>query len=459
MQPSTHTFAVSCIDANTKHSPYIDTLKKLLAAQGIACDSSQRVLHPIVLIACREQQLSDNAMQRINDALAADCRILVLNYLHSFSDEYKWSLMRLGIHDIIDVDDKNIPLHTICSRVDRWMAIEEVLQSPAVRESIIGSSRRWKNFLHRVTEVACFTSSTVLLNGESGTGKEVTASLIHALDQRKHKNDLVLLDCSTIVPELSGSEFYGHERGAFTNAIHTREGAFALANGGTLFLDEIGEIPLGLQAGLLRVIQEGMYKPVGGNVWNKTHFRLVCATNRELQQEIQHGRFRQDLYFRIAAAVCTLPSLSERREDIPDLVRYFLCSELHTNTPPPVDTVVMNYLLRRDYPGNIRELKQLVIRMLTRYTGEGSITIGHLPEEEFASNVQLSGGAVQQLMEDAIRLSLAGGKDLTQIQDDLSFIALNVALNDSDNRLNLAAKKLNRSVRNLQQIRDKKEAR
>jgi transcriptional regulator with GAF, ATPase, and Fis domain len=137
----------------------------------------------------------------------------------------------------------------------------------------------------------------VLITGESGTGKELIARLIHALDSRVDKGDFVILDCTTVVPTLSGSEFFGHEKGAFTGAIAQRDGAFAMADGGTLFLDEIGELPLVLQAELLRVIEEGMYKRVGSNTWRKTSFRLLCATNRDLLQEESRGNFRKDLYY------------------------------------------------------------------------------------------------------------------------------------------------------------------
>src|SRR5262249_683962 len=149
--------------------------------------------------------------------------------------------------------------------------------------------------------------------GESGTGKELIARLIHDLDSRPGKPPLVVVDCTTIVPGLSGSEFFGHERGAFTGAINTRDGAFALANGGTLFLDEIGELPQPMQAELLRVIQERKYKRVGSNAWQHTDFRLVSATNMDLESGVAKGAFRGDLYYRIAGWVCRTPPLRERK--------------------------------------------------------------------------------------------------------------------------------------------------
>jgi transcriptional regulator with GAF, ATPase, and Fis domain len=174
------------------------------------------------------------------------------------------------------------------------------VNSPLVRNNLIGQSLAWNSVLRQIIEVARFTDASVLIMGESGTGKELVARLIHTLNPHTKKRDLVVVDCTTIVPDLSGSEFFGHERGAFTGALAPRDGAFALADGGTLFLDEVGELPLGLQAQLLRVVQERTYKRVGDNTWQRTDFRLVCATNREPLQEVQQGRFRCDLYYRLS---------------------------------------------------------------------------------------------------------------------------------------------------------------
>jgi transcriptional regulator with GAF, ATPase, and Fis domain len=192
----------------------------------------------------------------------------------------------------------------------------------------------------------------------------------------------VILDCTTIVPELSGSEFFGHERGAFTGAFTSRDGAFALANGGSLFLDEVGELPMGLQSQLLRVVQEHTYKRVGGNVWQHTDFRLICATNRDLLQCVTRGEFRADLYYRIADWVINMPPLRERREDILPLARHFLQKLRHENELPILDAPVRDYLLRRDYPGNVRDLRQLVARITFRHVGPGPVTVGDIPEEE-----------------------------------------------------------------------------
>ena len=183
-----------------------------------------------------------------------------------------WDLLRAGASDILVWSNPASTAREIKARFERWRSIEHLLEGPVVGELVVAKSPVWRAVIRDVAEIARFSDATVLLLGESGTGKEVVARLIHLLDPRPDKRDLVILDCSSITAELSGSEFFGHERGSFTGASNERQGAFALANGGTLFLDEIGELPLPLQAQLLRVIQERTYKRVGGNAWHRTRF-------------------------------------------------------------------------------------------------------------------------------------------------------------------------------------------
>jgi transcriptional regulator with GAF, ATPase, and Fis domain len=275
-----------------------------------------------------------------------------------------------------------------------------------VREHLAGRSPAWIATVRQVVEVAVFSRGSVLLLGESGTGKEVLAGLIHELDRRKGKKELVVLDCTTVVPELSGSEFFGHERGAFTGAIAPRDGAFALADGGTLFLDEVGELAPNLQAQLLRVVQEHTFKRVGGNQWHHTEFRLVCATNRDLSEEVGRGQFRSDLYHRIAGRVCRLPPLRDRPEDVLALVEHFLVASSSDGRAPELDAPVREYLLNRDYPGNVRDLQQLVARISDRHVGPGPVTAGGIPSDELAAAADLGDwqgrwlrGAIQRGLE------------------------------------------------------------
>ena len=274
---------------------------------------------------------------------------------------------------------------------------------------------------------------------------------VHELDERPRKQEFVILDCSTITPELSGSEFFGHERGAFTGAVSSRDGAFALADQGTLFLDEIGELPLHLQTQLLRVIQEQTFKRVGGNTWHRTSFRLVCATNRDLWELVQKGEFRADLYFRLASFVCHLPPLRERMGDVLHLAHHFLNLACRNNeTPPALDAAVEEYLLNRSYPGNIRDLRQVVTRLLCRHAGKGLITLGCIPPDERAHWFEHHSVWHQGNFELAIKRGLmdgAGLKDVSRIAED---IAIRIAVDEAAGNLQQAAQRLGVTDRTLQ---------
>lgn len=360
-----------------------------------------------------------------------------------------WALLKSGASDVFAWDHSPEPAREIAARFERWQEVDRIIQSPLVRENLVGQSPAWIRVLRQIVEVACFTDASVLITGESGTGKELIARLIHTLDARKNKRDLVVSDCTTIVPELSGSEFFGHERGAFTGAVTARDGAFALADGGTLFLDEVGELPPTLQAELLRVVQEHSFKRVGSNTWQKTDFRLVCATNRNLMDEQAKGLFRSDLYYRIAACCCHLPPLRERREDILPLVRHFIECQRPDN-PPEIDAAVRDYLLTREYHGNVRELEQLIKRMLLRHVGPGPITVGDIPEDERPTDgFELADWRGNEF-DQAIGLALQRGIGLKEIGRAAEDIAERIALEEAEGNLQRAAAKLGVTDRALQ---------
>ena len=240
-------------------------------------------------------------------------RILVLLVGDGGPDKYDaWSVLEAGASDLLIWSDSPDPAAVILARLQRWREVDDLMASPLVTHNLVGESQLWKTVIGQIVEVARFTDAPLLLMGETGTGKELAARLIHTLDPKRDRHELVILDCTTIVPELAGSELFGHERGAFTGAVNARDGAFALANGGTLFLDEVGELPLSLQVQLLRVLQEHTYKRVGSNTWRQTDFRLIGATNRDLLQEEAKGCFRRDLYYRLASWVIRLPPVRAR---------------------------------------------------------------------------------------------------------------------------------------------------
>jgi len=231
-------------------------------------------------------------------------------------------------------------------------------------DEIIGASSAYHRVLKRIEMVAP-TDSTVLIEGETGTGKELIAREIHRKSRRKER-PLVRVNCASIPKELYESEFFGHVRGAFTGAFKDRVGRFEAADGGTLFLDEIGEIPLDLQSKLLRALQEKQYERVGDERTKRADVRIIAATNRNLKQEVEAGRFRADLFYRLNVFPVQVAPLRERREDIPLLAKYFvgtLAKDLKCPKPRLTEAGVIR-LQSHDWPGNIRELRNVIERAI-----------------------------------------------------------------------------------------------
>ena len=366
-----------------------------------------------------------------------------------------WRLLDAGASDTLVWHDDGSAVLQILARLERWNTIDALSIDAARRVSFIGASRAWTAVTRRVVEAARFTDAPVLLIGESGTGKELLARLIHLAGTRAAASsgaatDPVTVDCSTIVPELSGSEFFGHEKGAFTGAVASRDGAFAAADQGTLFLDEVGELPIGLQVQLLRVVQEKTYKRVGGNVWQRTDFRLVSATNRNLAELVAHGQFRLDLYHRLAGWVFRLPALRERREDILSLAAHFLGECGAGGEPPAFDDSVCAYLVNRDYPGNVRELRQLVHRIAHRHAGPGPITAGDIPPEDRPVDGRLTRTWPDERLDQVINDALTRGFGLKEIGYATTETAIRLALLSEKGNLRRAAKRLGVTDRALQ---------
>ena len=236
-------------------------------------------------------------------------------------------------------------------------------------ENIIGQSDQINNVLFKVEQIAA-TDTTVLVLGESGTGKELVARATHSLSLRK---DLTLfkINCATLPPTLTESELFGHEKGAFTGAHARQLGRFEVADGATLFLDEIGELPLELQPKLLRVIQDGEFERLGSSQTIKVDVRVIAATNRHLEEEVRRGRFREDLWYRLNIFPITVPPLRERCQDIALLVDYFInkISKRLGKSIDTIPTIVMNTLQNYHWPGNIRELENVLERAVIGSSG------------------------------------------------------------------------------------------
>jgi len=362
-----------------------------------------------------------------------------------------WRILQAGADDILYGEDMSELASAISARIIRWQSIDALLNSPLVQKNLVGGSQVWLALLRRVVEVAYFTQDTVLIIGETGTGKELIARLIHSLDTRKNKPDLIMLDCTTLTPDLAGSELFGHERGAFTGAIGPRKGAFALADQGSLFLDELGELGPEIQTKLLRVIHEGTYKSVGGNNWLSSSFRLISATNRELGKEVKRGRFRSDLYHRVASWVFHLPPLRDRQEDILPLAEHFLKKCCHDgDVIPSIDDSTKMYLRCRDYPGNIRQLEHLMLQIVHRHVGGGPLSIGDVPEHERPDDVHNIQNWRDSTFDSAVRRAMSMGADLKAISEHAKDTAIRLAVADVNGNLQKAAKNLGVTDRTLQ---------
>jgi two-component system response regulator AtoC len=246
-------------------------------------------------------------------------------------------------------------------------------------DQFLGASEPVRRVLEFVAKVAdC--DSTVLIQGESGTGKEMVARMLHFKSARKDQ-PFVIVNCSTIPENLLESELFGHEKGAFTGADHTRMGRFEMAHGGTIFLDEIGELTLTLQVKLLRVLQERSFDRVGGTRTIDVEVRVVAATNQDLEVAMQQKRFREDLYYRLNVLPVTLPPLRECRSDIPQLVNHFLAKLNHRKQTAMAacSPAAMARLTEHHWPGNIRELKNMIERLVIM-SQSGTIEVSDLPE-------------------------------------------------------------------------------
>ena len=261
---------------------------------------------------------------------------------------------------------------------------DENEKRPDASEEIIGRGSAWREIIRQI-EVVAHTDATVLILGETGTGKEMIAQELHRRS-RRGKKPLVRVNCACIPRELYESEFFGHARGSFTGAVKERIGRFEAAEGGTLFLDEVGEIPLELQSKLLRVLQEKSYERVGEATTRRADVRIVAATNRDLQKEIMAGRFREDLYYRLNVFPVKVAPLRDRMEDIPLLAKHFVeMSVEQLQCPRPRLTQAgIELLLRYDWPGNIRELRNVIER--AAIVAQGDTLYFDLPIDEANPN-------------------------------------------------------------------------
>jgi transcriptional regulator with PAS, ATPase and Fis domain len=313
------------------------------------------------------------------------------------------------------------------------------LQSIKNRFGIIGNATALNHALNTAVQVAA-TDLTVLIVGESGVGKEVFSQIIHALSSRKH-NPFIAVNCGAIPEGTIDSELFGHEKGAFTGAVDSRKGYFETVSGGTIFLDEIGEMPLGTQARLLRVLETGEFIRVGSSKVQKTDVRVIAATNRELLEFTQKGRFREDLYYRLSTVPIRVPSLRDRKEDILLLFRKFVVdfSERYKTVPVQLDDEAKQLLINHGWQGNVRELKNIAEQISVLSTNpliNGSELRKFLPEKNgnrlpVLANQPVASGDFNNEREILYKLFFDMKKDVTELKKMFLEILQNPSLASS----------------------------
>ncbi|MDA3862656.1 MAG: sigma-54 dependent transcriptional regulator [Deltaproteobacteria bacterium] len=336
---------------------------------------------------------------------------------------------------------KDFILHNIRQAEERELLkdenrlLRERLQTKENETRLIGRNKDFLRIIQKIDKIAPF-DTTVLILGESGTGKELAARRIHKLSNRKH--NFTSVNCAAIPRSLLESELFGHAEGAFTGAHKKKNGLFLEASGGTLFLDEIGELPLELQAKLLRVLQEGEVRPVGSNQNIRVDFRLIAATSKDLTKEVTRGAFREDLFYRLNVVPITMPALRQRKDDIPVLTEFLLekyCKKLGLKKKR-VKRSVYGELEQYDWPGNVRELENIIERMVI-LVDEEEISLDDLPDMTGSSKEKIWGKFKQD------------GFSIKKSTRNLEKYLIEKALNQTRGKRGEAAKLLEISERTL----------
>jgi len=312
-----------------------------------------------------------DGLELLDELKKEDPRLTIIMMTAYGSIDMAVEAMKRGAYDFVTKPfDKETLLRMLNKGLERNRLIRENLNlrqrvgGTAGFEGFVGQSLPMRRLYERIQTVAN-TGYTVLIRGESGTGKELVANALHALSKRRNR-PMVAVNCPAIPEQLLESELFGHKRGAFTGADRDHSGLFEEASGGTLFLDEIGDIPVTTQTKLLRVLEKKELKPLGANTTQKVNVRIIASTNRNIEEKIRKGSFREDLYYRLNVVTLKTPSLSEIRKDIPLFVNHFTrmaCSELGIS-PKHVSAEGLEALMNRSWPGNVRELQNLVRRLV-----------------------------------------------------------------------------------------------
>ena len=364
--------------------------------------------------------------------------------------------IKLGAFDYITKPFDQAEIQAVIAKAARThdAAQTNIRSDGKTRAAIVGESAQMHE-IFKIIEKVADTPSTVLITGESGTGKELIATALHEGSSRRGK-PLIKINCAAIPKDLMESELFGYERGAFTGAVTSKPGRFELADGGTLFLDEIAEIPVEMQVKILRALQESEFERVGGIKTTRVDVRLIAATNRDLQLEIEAGRFRKDLYYRLAVVPIVLPALRDRQSDIPMLAQHFIekYNRKLNKKFEGISEEALTLLKAHPWPGNIRELENLMERVLLFADGP-TITVKDLPENIRQSAAQPAAVAAVGTPGQPVSVEGAPGetglKDIVKMKSaELEKDLIAKALEETGGNVTRAAKLLQISRKSLQ---------
>jgi DNA-binding NtrC family response regulator len=417
---------------------FLDWATRHLTAKDLRilrCDDAAKAVKVVektpiaVVLASMELQPFDG-MELVTRITAASPNTLVILTTGFPTTSQVIEATQRGAHDVLRKESLSFELRQIVESAfqtheDRRSADRSDTPQPLMdgRVKIIGNSRPLQNVFKLVGRVAR-SDAPVLISGESGTGKELVAKAVHEFSPRR-KHEMITINCGAIPENLLESELFGHEKGSFTGAIARRAGRFEQADGGTLFLDEIGDMPLSIQVKLLRVLQDGTFSRVGSNETIKTDVRIVAATHKNLASEVTHGRFREDLYYRLNVVELRIPPLRERPEDIPLLAEFFLQNITRKNGMARIrlSSEAISTLQQHNWPGNVRELENTIARACALATSQIL-----LPEDlPLTSAPGKPKGDAQQLIDHLLDLAPADGNTLAWLDREIAGRALDRA--------------------------------
>ena len=389
---------------------------------------------------------SDNGLDVLKQLKAIDSGVSVIMMTAFGSIKTSVEAMRAGAFTYLP---KPLDLDELMAYVQQAISMrrlsEEVsflndeLNKTKQYQEMVGESTPMKlvySLIDRVRDLDC----NVLVTGESGTGKELAARAIH-YSGRRRDGHFVVINCAAIPESLLEEELFGHKRGSFSGATQDKKGKLEIADGGTVFLDEIGDMPLGLQGKLLRAIQQKEFTPIGSNVVRKVDIRIVAATNRRLPELIREGRFREDLYYRLNVMNIQMPTLRERREDIPFLCGHFIAqfNREQNKAVKGVSAEAHEHLMNYDYPGNVRQLANILESAMILCSGS-EIRAEDLPVEVSGRHLQL------QADNEALLSKMLAGKTIQEVEK----LAIEATLKKNKGRRDMTAEELGISVRGLQ---------